>query len=92
MAIFFLKRKVLELKKAYKNKPYFLIEFPEEQKKWVTSLLKGESIKKNSQIKILGILSAVQQDDEIAKKFNDQNYHILIFAFFNVITFEAKAF
>ena len=84
--------KVLEVKKAYKNKPYFLIEFPEGQKIWVASLLKAELIKKNSQLKILGILSKVQENDEIAKKLNNKNYHILMFAFLDVISFESKAF
>ncbi|WP_234111035.1 hypothetical protein [Chryseobacterium sp. R2A-55] len=82
----------MEIKKTYENRPYFLIEFPEGQQIWVASLLKAELIKKNSQLKILGILSKVQENDEIAKKLNNKNYHILMFAFLDVISFEAKAF
>ena len=84
--------KVLEVKKAYNKKPYLLIEFPEGQKIWVASLLNDKLLKKNAQLKILGILSKVQENDEIAKKLNDKNYHILMFAFLDIISFEAKAF
>ena len=84
--------KVLEVKKAYNKKPYLLIEFPEGQKIWVASLLNDKLLKKNAQLKILGILSKAQENDEIAKKLNDKNYHILMFAFLDIISFEAKAF
>ena len=84
--------KIINLKKAYKEKPYFEVEFPDGQKIWIASLLKSEYLKIGSQLKILGIVSKVNKNDKIAKKLNDKNYHILMFAFLDVITFEAKAF
>jgi len=84
--------KILTLKKAYQEKPYFEIEFPGGQKIWIASLLKSDLLKIGSQIKILGIVSRVNENDKIAKKINDKNYHILMFAFLDVISFEAKAF
>lgn len=84
--------KIISLKKAYQEKPYFEIEFTDGQKIWIASLLKSDLLKIGSQLKILGIVSEVNENDKIAKKFNDKNYHILMFAFLDVISFESKAF
>ena len=72
--------KIIETHKAHQNKPYYLVEFENGNKIWIASLIKSGYEKEGSVLRILGILSQVAEDDEIANKYNKTKYHILLFA------------
>jgi hypothetical protein len=84
--------KILKLRFAYQNKPYFLVELKGGKTLWIASMLKNEYLKEGRVIRLLGSVSAVQEQDEIAQLYNDKKYHLLMFAFLDWETKNSSTF
>ena len=78
--------KVLEVENGYQDKPYYKVEMDDGGQLWVGTLLTSGYEVIGKKLRILGYFSEVG-NDEIALKYNKNNFHILAFA---VIDLESK--
>ncbi len=63
---------------AHNDKPYYQVKLQGGKTIWITSLVKSGFEKEGKTLRILGYISEVG-NDEIAKKYNDSDFHILAF-------------
>ncbi len=77
---------VIEIEKAYNEKPYFRVKFENEETIWIASMLNQKCIKIGANLRLLGYIDSVKSDDEIGKKFNNDGFHILTFAILDLKT------
>src|SRR5690606_35530723 len=82
--------KIIEIHKAHQGKPYYLVEFTNGNRIWIASLIKSGYEKEGNVLRILGILSQINEDDKIANKYNDTKYHILLFALVDIESKQAS--
>ena len=77
---------VTEVHSAYNNKPYYQVKLEGGNTIWIASLVNSGYEKEGKIIRLLGYVSEVG-NDEIAKKHNKSDYHILTFC---VIDMDSK--
>jgi len=63
---------------AHNDKPYYEVKLEGGNTIWIASLVNSGYEKKGKIIRLLGYVSKVQ-NDEVAKKYNKTDYHILVF-------------
>lgn len=88
--------KIVKKIKGYKNKPYLKIEVSTNQNKnylWVGALFDDNGyLKVGNTIRVLGFISKVEDDDKLAKKYNENNFHLLGYCFLNMNKMKAFSF
>jgi hypothetical protein len=77
---------VTKVHTAHNDKPYYQVKLEGGKTIWIASLVKSGFEKEGKILRLLGYISEVE-NDEIAKKYNDSDYHILAFC---VIELENK--
>jgi|SRR5690554_1310868 len=77
---------VTKVHTAHNDKPYYQVKLEGGKTIWIASLVKSGFEKEGKILRLLGYISEVG-NDEIAKKYNDSDYHILAFC---VIEMENK--
>jgi len=71
---------------AHNDKPYYQVKLEGGKTIWVASLVKSGYEKEGAILRLLGYVSEVG-NDEVAKKYNDSDFHILAFC---VIEIDSK--
>ncbi len=71
---------------AHKDKPYYQVKLEGGKTIWIASLVKSGFEKKGKILRLLGYISEVG-NDQIAKKYNNSDFHILAFC---IIEMETK--
>lgn len=74
---------IIEIHAAQNGKPYYKVELEDGSTVWIASLIKSGYEKEGNMIRILGFVSKVD-DDGIAKKYNQTDYHILAFCIIDI--------
>lgn len=69
---------VTEVHSSYNDKPYYQVKLEGGETIWIASLLKSGYEIEGKILRLLGYVSKVE-DDEIAKKYNQTAYHVLVF-------------
>ena len=77
---------VTEVHTAYNDKPYYQVKLEGGNTIWIASLVNSGYEKEGKIIRLLGYVSEVN-NDEIAKQYNQTDYHILAFC---VIDMDSK--
>jgi len=77
---------VTKVHSANNDKPYYQVKLEGGKTIWIASLIKSGYEQKGKILRLLGYVSEVG-DDEIAKEYNDSDFHILAFC---VIEMESK--
>ena len=72
---------------AHNDKPYYQVKLEGGKTIWVASLVKSGYEKEGVILRLLGYVSEVG-NDEIAKKYNDSDFHILAFCVILKLSFE----
>jgi hypothetical protein len=77
---------VTKVRIAHNDKPYYQVKLEGGKTIWIASLMKSGYEKEGKILRMLGYVSEVG-NDEIAKKYNKSDFHILVFC---VIEMETK--
>lgn len=77
---------VTEVHSAHNDKPYYEVKLEGGNTIWIASLVNSGYEKEGKIVRLLGYVSKVE-DDEVAKKYNKTDYHILAFC---VIDMDSK--
>src|ERR1043165_9156053 len=76
---------VIEVKKGHHDKPYYKVKIGNNGILWIASLVKSGYEIPGKELRILGYFSKVG-NDEVAKKYNQANYHVLAYAIIDIET------
>ncbi len=71
---------VSEVKKGYNDIPYFSVRLENGSELWIASMVSDKYVAKDAKLRLLGYIDLVQADDEIASKYNQDGFHIRVFA------------
>jgi hypothetical protein len=69
---------VTKVYSGYNDKPYYEVKLEGGNTVWIASLVNSGYEKEGKIIRLLGYVSKVE-NDEVAKKYNKTDYHILVF-------------
>jgi hypothetical protein len=70
---------VTKVYSAHNDKPYYQVKLEGGNTIWIASLVNSGYENEGKILRLLGYVSEVEKDDEIAKKYNNTDYHILVF-------------
>ena len=76
---------VIQVEMGYLDKPYYKVKLENGGQLWVGSLVKSGYEKPGSKLRLLGYFSSVE-NDSIANKFNNDDFHILAFIIIDLMT------
>ncbi|WP_171817153.1 hypothetical protein [Winogradskyella sp. PG-2] len=76
---------VTKVHTAHNDKPYYQVKLEGGKAIWIASLVKSGFEKEGKILRLLGYVSEVG-NDEIAKEYNDSDYHILAFCIIEMDT------
>ncbi|PKQ46759.1 hypothetical protein CSW08_01250 [Confluentibacter flavum] len=76
---------VTKVHTAHNDKPYYQVKLEGGKTIWIASLVKSGFEKEGKILRLLGYVSEVG-NDEIAKKYNDSDHHILAFCIIEMDT------
>lgn len=76
---------VTQVYTAYNDKPYYEVKLEGGNTIWIASLVKSGYEVKDNIVRILGYVSKIE-DDDLSKKYNKTDYHILPFCIIDMKT------
>lgn len=71
---------VTEIQKGYNDIPYFSVRLENGAQLWIASMVSGKYVIKDTKLRLLGYIDLVQAGDEIAGRYNQDGFHIRVFA------------
>lgn len=71
---------VIEVGSGYNDIPYFHVRMDNGEMVWIASMITGKLTARGTHLRLLGYIDKVQEDDEIALRYNKDGFQIRVFA------------